>query len=154
MTLKTERDIVKAVADDEWMMNLLHAVKNLQLPEWWICAGFVRSKIWDMQHGFSIRTPLPDVDVIYYDRTNVDEKKEKEIEKVLCQIVPNISWSAKNQARMHEKNGLKPYTSAVDGISKFTETATALGLKLDEQNHIVLAAPWGIGDAVNLDLNP
>ena len=40
----------------------------------WIC----RSKIWDILHDFSERTPIPDIDVIYFDPTNIDELDGKE----------------------------------------------------------------------------
>lgn len=53
------------------MMEILKTVSQLDLPDWWVCAGFVRSKIWDTVHGFNTRTPLSEVDVIYYDDTNI-----------------------------------------------------------------------------------
>ena len=40
------------------MMDLLKGAKSLNLPDWWICAGFVRSKIWDVLHGFDERTTI------------------------------------------------------------------------------------------------
>ncbi|MFC3345422.1 nucleotidyltransferase family protein [Paenibacillus abyssi] len=136
------------------MMDILETAKSLHLPDWWVCAGFVRSKIWDVQHGFTERTSLPDVDVIYFDKSNLDEKTEKKLEKKLRSIKPNIPWSVKNEARMHVVNNIPPYSSSVDAISKFPETATALGLTLDDHNHVVLTAPCGIEDAVNLVLKP
>ncbi|CAM4025035.1 nucleotidyltransferase family protein [Lederbergia lenta] len=154
MIIKNEEDIIKAIREDEWMMNLLKAVKTLNLPDWWVCAGFVRSKIWDVLHNFSSRTPLPDIDVIYFDSKIVDELEEIKMEEKLKSIVPNIPWSVKNQARMHIKSNMSPYSSSIDGISKFPETVTALGVKLDENEDIKLTAPWGINDVVNLEVRP
>lgn len=152
--IKNEADIVKLVGEDPWMMNLLTAAQTLQLPDWWICAGFVRSKIWDTLHHFQTRTALPDIDVIYFDPSNINEEEEKKLENKLKSLLPGIPWSVKNQARMHLLNNMPPYTSSVDGISKFPETATALGVKLDEKNRLVLTAPWGIEDVVNLTVRP
>lgn len=154
MVIRKEEDIIKVIEADEWMMNILKTVKTLNLPDWWISAGFVRSKIWDVLHGFSKRTPLPDIDVIYYDATNIDELEEKKMEEKLTSLDPKTPWSVKNQARMHEKNNMPPYSSSVDGISKFTETVTALGVRLDDRDNIVLTAPWGIHDAINLKVVP
>lgn len=154
MNLINEQDIVQLVKEDEWMMDILEAAKSLNLPDWWVCAGFVRSKIWDVLHGFTERTPMPDIDVIYFDKTNLDEEIEKKLEKKLIIINPNIPWSVKNEARMHVRNNIPPYSSSVDAISKFPETATALGLKLDIQNNVVLTAPYGIEDVVNLVVKP
>jgi hypothetical protein len=154
LKLENEQDIIQLVKDDKWMMDILKAAKSLELPDWWVCAGFVRSAIWDVLHGFTERTPIPDVDVIYFDKRNLDEEVEKELEKKLKSMNPNIPWSVKNEARMHVVNNIPPYTSSVDAISKFPETATALGLSLDERNNVILTAPCGIEDVVRLVLKP
>ncbi|WP_409292893.1 nucleotidyltransferase family protein [Peribacillus sp. SCS-37] len=152
--MKNEQDILNIIKEDAWMMDVLRVAKSLNLPDWWICAGFVRSKIWDNLHGFAERTSTPDVDVIYFDTANIDEMEEKKYEDLLREISPRIPWSVKNQARMHILNNLPPFSSSVDAISKFPETATALGLKLDERDQLVLAAPWGIHDLLHLQLKP
>lgn len=152
--MRTEKDISELIAEDKWMMEILKCAKSLNLPDWWICAGFVRSKIWDVLHGFERRTPIPDIDVIYYDQTNLEEGIEKEYEKALNELLPAIPWSVKNQARMHLVNKVPPYASAVDAITKFPETATALGVKLDVRDTIILTAPQGIHDVINLVVKP
>ena len=53
---------------------------------------------------------------------------------------------------MHIRNDISPYTSSEDAISKFPETATALGVKIDKDNHLILTAPWGIEDVINLEV--
>jgi uncharacterized protein len=136
------------------MMNILKAAKSLNLPDWWICAGFVRSKIWDTLHNFSQRTLIPDIDVIYFDLTNIDESEEKKLQEMLKTLMPNIPWSVKNEARMHIKSNMPPYSSSVDAISKFPETATALGVKLDVRENVKLTAPCGISDVINLEVKP
>lgn len=149
-----EEKIVSLIKDDKWMMDILLVVKSLNLPDWWICAGFVRSKIWDTLHNFSVRTPIPDIDVIYFEPTNIDEVEEKRLEEMLRTLMPNIPWSVKNEARMHIKSNMPPYSSSVDAISKFPETATALGVKLDDKDNVILTAPCGINDVVNLKVKP
>ncbi|WP_419955057.1 nucleotidyltransferase family protein [Neobacillus niacini] len=151
--LKNKEDIVKLIQSDEKMMEIIRAASTLNLPDWWICAGFVRSKIWDILHGFKEKTQTPDVDVIYFDHINIDENVEKDLENKLISIMPQIPWSVKNQARMHIINNLPPYTSSEDAISKFPETATALGVRLEKGN-LVLTAPCGIEDVINLELKP
>lgn len=154
MFIPNEKDIISLVQEDEWMMDLLKCAKSLNLPDWWICAGFVRSKIWDVLHGFDERTPMPDIDVIYYDLGNIEEIVEKKYEEVLRRLLPTVPWSVKNQARMHIANNSSPYSSSVDSIAKFPETTTALGVKLDERNNVILTAPHGIQDVVNLIVKP
>jgi uncharacterized protein len=152
--LKNKEYVIKLIRSDEKMMEIIKIASTLNLPDWWICAGFVRSKIWDTLHGFLESTELPDVDVIYFDNKNMDENLEKELENKLVSMMPSIPWSVKNQARMHIMNDLPSYTSSEDAISRFPETATALGVKLDKENNLVLTAPWGLDDVFNLEVKP
>ncbi len=152
--ITNEQDVISMIEQDKWMMRLLRTVQALELSDWWICAGFVRSKIWDNLHEFAEKTPLSDVDVIYFDPHQTDKAKERELENQLNRLFPGIPWSVKNQARMHIRNGVEPYTSSVDAISKFPETATALGISLDSSTQLVLAAPHGIWDAINFKVKP
>lgn len=92
--------------------------------------------------------------MIYYDSTNIGEKVERAFEDKLKKQLRTIPWSVKNQARMHIANNIPPYRSSVDAISKFPETATALGVKLDEEDKIILTAPHGIEDVVNMKVAP
>ncbi|SDL88799.1 hypothetical protein SAMN05216244_1114 [Sediminibacillus halophilus] len=152
--MKTETDIIQLIEEDSWMMDIIHATAKLQLPDWWVCAGFVRAKIWDTMHQFSKRTPLSDIDVIFFDPTQPEEEYEKRLEKQLSFILPGIPWSVKNQARMHKVNSLSPYLSSMDAMANFPETATAIGVKTNQYGDIVISAPHGIKDVLNLEVKP
>ncbi|OCA81572.1 hypothetical protein A8F94_22130 [Bacillus sp. FJAT-27225] len=154
MVIKDEEDIVALISNDSLMMDCLRAANTLDLPDWWICAGFVRSKIWDTLHGYKQRTRIPDVDVIYFDEKDRNEETEKLLEEELAVLLPDIPWSVKNQARMHSVNKIPPYLSSTDAISKFPETATALGVKLDCDHQVILAAPCGIEDVIKMVVKP
>jgi hypothetical protein len=149
-----EEKMISLISEDEWMMAILKSAKSLDLPDWWICAGFVRSKIWDTLHDFRVRTPIPDIDVIYFDPANIDELEEKKLEEKLQSLIPNLPWSVKNEARMHIRNKMPPYSSSVDAISKFPETATALGIKIGEEDNVILTAPYGICDVIKVEVKP
>ncbi|OIU71763.1 nucleotidyltransferase family protein [Rossellomorea aquimaris] len=152
--ISTEKDILNLIQNDERMMGILRAASRLHLPDCWICAGFVRSKIWDELHGFKNRTEIPDVDVIYFNESNLEEETEKRLEAALRDILPEVPWSVKNEARMHVVNDVSPYESSEDAISKFPETATALGVKLDSNQELILTAPWGLDDVLNMEVRP
>lgn len=158
----TKQDIVTAIRDDSWMMEILQTVKRLDLPDWWIGAGFVRSKVWDMLHGYTKRTPLPDIDVIYFDKNDFTPgeaekpttRAEKEFEKQLSKYFPEIHWEVTNQARMHLFHNDKPYESSEEGLSRWVETATCIGVRVDRLNNIILTAPLGIDDLVRGIIRP
>lgn len=154
MKLSNEQEIVEAISNDEWMMNVIRQAATLELPDWWICAGFIRAKVWDELHGFSEKTILPDVDVIYFDSENLDEHIEKLHEKELIKLDSTIPWSVKNQARMHTLNKVEPYKSSIDGMSKFPETATAIGITFDDKGELHLCAPHGVRDLLTMKISP
>lgn len=149
-----EKDILGIIRNDSWMMEVLSIVASLKLSDWWIGAGFVRNKVWDKLHGFKKRTPLHDIDVVYFDEKNVDEKFEKKIEQMLRKMRPGLPWSVKNQARMALVRGDVPYKNARDGLSRWIETATCIGVRLEKNRRLSLATPLGIDDLVNLVLRP
>ncbi|WP_404451577.1 nucleotidyltransferase family protein [Virgibacillus necropolis] len=154
MKIENKADIIQSIYDDEWMMDVLVTARSLNLPDWWICAGFVRSKVWDVIHGFGVRKATQDVDVVYFDQTNIDETEEKRLDKRLHKARPDIPWSVKNEARMHVRNNTSPYTSAEDAIAKFPETVTSIGVTLDKNNQLLLTTPHGIDDILNMSVRP
>lgn len=135
------------ISSDPWMMQVLQVAETLQLPQWMIGAGFVRSKVWDTLSGFE-HVHGTDVDLIYFDPSDVNEETEKKYDALLRRQF-DLDWSTKNQARMHVMKGLEPYTSSEDGMAHWTETATAVAVKIENGN-IVLIAPYGIDDLVNM----
>ncbi|MFA1819840.1 nucleotidyltransferase family protein [Virgibacillus oceani] len=154
MKIATKEDVIKLIRSDAWMMDILETVQTFHLPDCWICAGFVRSKVWDALHHFKDRTPLTDVDIVYFDDTNLNVSEEKRFEKKLLALQPNVPWSVKNQARMHVRNNVDPYTSTVDAVAKFPETATALAVQLNDKGELILSAPHGVHDLFNLEVKP
>lgn len=150
----TKKDILDIIASDNWMMERLYFVKSLCLPDWWIGAGFVRGKVWDSLHEYPKRTPLPDIDVIYYDKDNLTSALEKKMEDRLSHAFPENVWQVRNQARMHEKKHEAPYRNAIDGLSKWVEIPTCIGVTITSDNKLELAAPLGITHLVNLTVAP
>jgi len=144
--------IIDLLKSDPWRMRALCAARTLDLPDWLIGAGFVRNLVWDYLHGYEKPTPLTDIDVAYFDPTDLNEGTEKEYEAKLKTIM-NENWSITNQARMARINHFhREYTSTEDAISHWPETATAIGVRLNNNDNIELIAPYGTDDLMNLVL--
>lgn len=164
-TIKTKEDIVDLIQDDEWMMDILKQAKRLNLPDWWIGAGFIRSKVWDALHEYKERTQMSassDIDLIYFDRNDYTTseakaditQKEEYYQELLKSRLPDINWSVTNQARMHLFHGDKQYKSSEEALAQWVETATCIGVKIDKNSKLILSTPRGIDDLVNLILRP
>src|SRR5699024_12615064 len=59
------------------MTRVLKTVDRLKCKDAWVCAGFIRNKVWDVLHD--MKTSLNDIDVIYFDSDDISRKKEKEL---------------------------------------------------------------------------
>lgn len=136
-------ELIKSNKDIMWDLSL---IRELHLTEGYVAAGYVRNYIWDTLHGYRTRTPLNDIDVIYFDKNKMDEEIEKQYEHRLRQKTGISTWSVKNQARMHIRNGDEPYHCIADAISYWPETVTAVGIRLEEDNSLSFVSPYGLED--------
>ncbi len=152
--LASEHGILALVAGDAWMMAALAAVARLGLPDAWIGAGFPRGAVWDRLHGYAARTPLDDIDVIYFDPEARGPAAEAALERRLGEDLPGLPWSVKNQARMHLRNGDAPYRSSADALAHWLETPTAVALRLNDGGDLELLAPLGTEDLLALVVRP
>ena len=78
--LKNRDDIIKFIQNDKFMMKALKTAKEACLPNWFIGAGFVRDTVWNVQHSFKVDYNFKDLDLGYFDKQNVSEKKDKVLE--------------------------------------------------------------------------
>ena len=146
--------VVELITHDSWMMEILRTIKCLNLPDAWAAGGFIRNKVWDHLHDYKERTPLQDVDVVYFDKEDTSVETEQKIEKKLGQMAPDVPWSVRNQARMHIRDGDAPYTSTYDALLKWPETATAVGASLSEDGEVIALCPHGVQDLLDLEVRP
>jgi hypothetical protein len=142
------------IASDRRRMDVLHAVRDLGLPDCWVAAGFVRNRLWDHLHGHAASPLSEDIDVIWFDAARCDADRDAALERMLRDRDGSLDWSVKNQARMHVRNGDVPYASATDAMRYWPETATAVGVRLGADDAIEVAAPFGLDDLFGLAVRP
>lgn len=150
---KLTHEFIQIIKSDKWMMNILAIVRNLNLEDCWIGAGFIRNKIWDFKHDHE-RTKLNDIDIIYHNQSKSHKFHDLQIENHLSSIDSTINWSVKNQGRMHIRNGHLSYRNCNEALSFWPETATAIAIRLNSNNHIEYIAPYGLSDLMTLIVRP
>lgn len=135
-------------------MRCLRVARDLGLPDWAIGAGFIRSLAWDHLSGYTQPTPLADIDLLYFDGSDLSPRREQEAEAWLEQQAPGLGWSVRNQARMHAGNGDLPYRDTLDAIAHWLETPTAVAVQLEADGRLTLLAPYGLEDLMALRVRP
>ncbi|WP_133406559.1 nucleotidyltransferase family protein [Parashewanella tropica] len=144
----------------EWIQNdpvRIQALKIVEfvfnqegIKEYLLAAGFVRNLVWDRLHDFEQLSPLFDIDVIFYDTHEPSELRDQNLETLLKNEL-SLPWSVKNQARMHVRNGDRPYQSVNDAMSYWPEKETAIGVRL-EKNEIVVQSAFGLDSLFALEV--
>jgi hypothetical protein len=142
------------MCSDAWMMECLRAVERLKLPDWYIAAGFLRNAIWDFLHEKTIRTPLNDVDVVYYDPADLERTTEEALETALQPRLPGVNWQVRNQARMHVPDGHPPYRDSEHAMAHWPEIPTCVGVRIEPDGSLKVAAPYGIEENWSLRVAP
>lgn len=145
--------VERLLANDSCAMEALHAAASLDLPDWWIGAGFVRNRVWDHLSGRSNVRPDRDVDLVYFDADHGEPERDQELERVAGERFPGVPWEIRNQARMHSRNGDAPYTDSLDAISNWPETATCVAARLVD-GQVQVVARHGVADLVTLVARP
>ena len=153
--MNDETKAAAIIESDQWMMQCLRTAAKLNLYDWYIGAGFVRNKIWDVLHGYEQRTPLNDVDVVYFDREIADISHDKALEQQLHEMMPGVPWSVINLAHIHKRYDQKPFSDSTHAISFWPEIPTCVGVRLDlTDEKLAFTAPYGWREIFNLEVKP
>ena len=137
--LKLYQCVCEIIQADSQRMSCLNALQQLALPQGYLGAGFLRNAIWDFLHQKSTPTPLNDVDVIYFDANNTQRAKDTFYEMQLNEVLPQVKWQVKNQARMHILNGHAPYKNCEEAISYWIEKETCVAIALSTADSVALS---------------
>jgi hypothetical protein len=148
------RVVADIIAQDPVAMKQLRAARALALPDWCIAAGFVRNRVWDHLHGISPPRLPVDIDVIYYDASDVSKEREQEHETALDRLMPGLPWQVRNQARMHVWKGLPQHKDTADSMIYWLESVTGIGVRLEADDTLSVIAPLGTDDLLNLRCRP
>ena len=140
-----EERLVALLRADPVRWRILTMAEQLGLPDCWIGAGFVRAAVWDYVGGYPVCAPEADIDIIWFDAQRMAGGVDRQLEAQLRAQDPSFDWSVKNQARMHTRNGDKPYVSASDAMCYWPETATAVAARV-VSGECLVAAPYGLQD--------
>jgi hypothetical protein len=135
--------------------------EEISLPDCWLVAGAITQTVWNDVFGLAPDHGLADVDVIYFDGSDLSEEAEARHAARVRRLFPGLSVKidVRNEARVHlwyaAKFGFEipPYTSAALAITTFPTTATAIGVRPDG-SRLSIAAPFGLADLLGAIARP
>lgn len=152
--MMTHEDTLRAILGaDAQRVAALRTLQGLQIPQGAIGAGYIRAAVWDALCGLP-PSPVEDVDILYYDPGDLSWDSETAIERRLHASLPALPWSARNQARMHLRNGDPPYRSVEHAMQHWLETPTCVAVRFDSHDNLEIIAPFGLDDLFGLRIRP
>jgi hypothetical protein len=145
-----------------WFMPALRAACSLHLESWCIGAGAVRNLVWDHLHGYASPSALADVDLAYFDSSDLRPQAEQTLQALLCSRLQGVPWEVTNQAAVHlwfEGHFGHPVAalgSLQAAVASWPEFTTCVGVTLAADGSIGIIAPHGLDDlfAMRVQRNP
>ncbi len=123
--------------------------------EAYLSAGIIRNMVWSLLHDQTYQIEQTEIDVIFFDANDIDHEQQH-LAHLLSQKFPDNTWDVVNQAFVHtwyttaDGQSIPQYSSLEDALSAWPETATAIAVRLLENNNLEIIAPFGLNDLFEL----
>ena len=152
-------DIVRA---DPGLMHVLTTVRGLGLDDWRVFSGAVYQSVWNAVTGRPAGYGIRDYDLGYFDADASWDAEDAVIRRVAAAFEPPFRdmVEVRNQARVHlwfEGKFGEPYealTGTDEALARFVAPAFAVGVRLENDDTISVAAPFGLEDVFAMVLRP
>lgn len=157
-----EAELRGIIQSSDLLMARLDCARRLALPQWRIVAGAVYNTVWNHLTGRDPRHGLNDIDLVYFDPDTSYEAEDREIARAAALMPAEPPVEVRNQARVHlwyrDRFGAEfaPLASADEALSRYLCKAQAVGVRLDDDDRLDIAAPFGLEAlfAMRLEPNP
>jgi len=157
-----ETRLVEIVRADPGLMHVLGVVRSQTLPDWRVFSGAVYQSVWNALTGRPAGYGVRDYDVGYYDPDTSWDAEDVVIKRVAAAFEPPIRdvVEVRNQARVplwfpaHFGEPYDPLSGTDEALGRFVAPAFAIGVRLEADDSISVAAPLGLDDMFGLVLRP
>jgi len=144
--------LIAIIHSNHAFMRILEVVRDCDPPDWLVGAGVSRDLVWDHLHAYRVPTPHRDVDVAFFDPTDLSSDHDRQVETQLGRRLPGVPWQARNQAAVHlwyePRFGyaVPAVRSSAEGVATWPETVTSIAVRLRADGEIEVVAPLGLSD--------
>ena len=140
------------IKENRILFEIIQKAQTLEISNYYIGAGCICQTVWNYQNNLDLMYGISDVDFVYFD-DDTSYESEDSIVRLVQRTFAHlpIEIDVKNQARVHlwyeDHYGyrLQPYESTEAAINTWPTTATAIGVKLMD-NQFLVYAPYGLND--------
>jgi hypothetical protein len=133
------------------------------MPDWRVFSGAVYQTVWNHLTGRDLDYGIKDYDLGYFDGSDLSYEAEdvwirlaaKTFKAPFCDRV-----EVRNQARVHIwfpdhfNEPYDPLTSTDEALTRFVAPTYAVGVRLEADDQISVAAPLGLDDLFSMTIRP
>lgn len=162
MTDVLQDRLIEIVRADVDLLHVMTVVRELDLPDWRIFSGAVYQSVWNALTGRPTGYGRKDFDLGYFDRDTSWDAEDVVIKRVAAAFREPFrsQVEVRNQARVHlwfkDRFG-EDYDALTDtdaALPRFAAPAFAVGVRLEDDDTISVAAPFGLEDVFAMTLRP
>ncbi len=147
---------------DPDLMTLLARLRAIGLPQWRLVAGCLYQTVWNVLTARPRGTGIKDYDLIYFDGADLSWAAEDAVIRAVAAATEGCVGpvEVRNQARVHlwfERRFGAPYprlTSADEALSRYASVVHAVGVRLEHDGRLDVAAPFGLDDLFAMVVRP
>jgi hypothetical protein len=157
-----EARLEEIVRSSARLMQVLRTVRGLELPDWRVASGAVFQTVWNSLTGRGPDYGIKDYDVLYFDPDLSWDAEDVHIRRAAAVFAPPLDQlvEVRNQARVHlwfEARFGEPYpplSCTDESLRRFLSPANAVGVRLEADDRLDIAAPLGLEDCFAMRLRP
>jgi hypothetical protein len=145
------------------LMQVLTIARDLDLPDWRIVSGAIYQTVWNALTGRDPDYGVKDYDLFYFDGSDTSYEAEDVVIRRAERAYPAdlaALVEVRNQARVHlwfEQRFGEPYDPlrcSDEALERFVGPAFAVGVRLEPDGRLDIAAPFGLDDIFALRIRP
>jgi hypothetical protein len=145
------------------LMRVLQVARALDLPDWRIVSGAIYQTVWNAITGRAPDHGIKDFDLFYFDAADLSYAAEDVVIKAAAKAFPPDLAplvEVRNQARVHlwfEAHFGEPYaplSCSDEAIARFVAPVFAVGVRLEADGRLDVAAPFGLTDLFAMRIRP
>lgn len=150
------------VRADRDLMTVLEGVRAEGLNDWLIFSGAVYQSVWNHLTGRPAGHGVKDFDVGYFDADYSWDAEDAVIRRVAARFDEPLKSrvEVRNQRRVSEWFPQKfgqdwpPVSATAEALERFVAPAFAVGVRLEADDRLTVAAPFGLDDVFAMVIRP
>jgi hypothetical protein len=149
-----QRDVQRlraALSQNQRVLEVLERAAALDLPQWYLTAGCLFQKVWNVVTGRPAEHGIRDYDLFYFNAADLSWEAEDAVIRAADRAFADVPVvvEVRNEARVHlwyeARFGVpcQPFRTTEDAIDAFAATTCCLGARLLPNGEWQVYAPHG-----------